>query len=429
MSTDLITTAGEIRRTEVHPEIMRLAKQLAEKHGQVMISREASGCHLYMASPIVLKTEGVRELEKRHLAVNADRYFGLGAWRGTAGTRDLDMSAMCMKTETPYRVSVLRAMLPIQDRGFPDVVAGVEVRVKERYLVPDGNGNLVPESPGTVIPITQLPSGHPAKDYLIGRGYDLQRLEAQFHCGYCSAELPERHTVENGIPKKFYAPLPGGWKDTPQGRIIFYFMVRGAPVAWQARIIDKMIGACHFFWHPYSQTWDLVEVQVGKKPDGKPIWQLAPPFNTQPPHDWKNPAWEPSKYKTAKDAERNQMVGGLDAAVEWNKANRPPGEAIAVGCEGPLDCARIGPPGLCLAGKFLSDPQVKLICSHFQSLVWVGDDDEVGRKASLRIRAELGPRLKLHEITLPQGAKDLGELTNEQAAMLFSSYLGTPKFN
>ena len=247
---------------------------------------------------------------------------------------------------------------------------------------------------------------------------DLQRLEKQFACGYCTFELPERRFEENGVPKKFYAVLPGGWKDTPQGRIIFHCLVKGSVVAWQGRVLEKIVDdRLHLFWHPYAQVWDVVKLRIGNR------WELVPPFDTKPPYDWKNPEWNPSKYKTAKDAARNQMVGGLDAALAWNATNRPKGKYIAVVCEGPLDAARCGPPALFLAGKFISEPQVKLICQHFQEVVWVGDTDEVGRKASVRVRAELGPKLKLHEAFLPEGAKDLGELSDNQAQELLGPYL------
>jgi hypothetical protein len=413
----LITTSGDVRKSEVPREILLLADLLARIHGTVTISREASGCHLYMASPIVLEKEGARELEKRHLAINVDRFFGFGTWRNSVGTYDADMSGMCMKTETPYRVSALKSMRPIKERGFPDAATAVEVRVKERYLVPDGLGNMVPEPPGEVTPITQLPPEHPAVEYLVNRGYDLQKLEKQFRCGYCHAETPERHFEENGIPKKFYAPLPGSWKDTPQGRIVFYFLINGSPVAWQARILEKIVGDLHMFWHPYAQTWDVVKMKIGKE------WKLMPPFDTQPPYDWNNPAWDPSKYKTAKDAERNQMVGGLDAALAWNREQGRQGRFIAFGCEGPLDAGRIGPPALCLAGKFLSEAQIKLVCSNFQEFVYVGDNDAAGRKTALRVRAELGPKMRLRELILPKEVKDIGDLTEEEARFLVAPFL------
>src|ERR1019366_4210417 len=133
---ELIATAGEVRRTEVPREIMLLAEKLASIHGTVVISRESSGCHLYMASPAALEQDGARELEKRHLAVNADKHFGLGAWRSSWGTYDADNTGMCMKTEKPYRVSTLKAMQPIHRRGY-QASTDVQVRVKERYLVPD----------------------------------------------------------------------------------------------------------------------------------------------------------------------------------------------------------------------------------------------------------------------------------------------------
>ena len=416
----LITTAGDVRRTEVPREIMLLAELLARVHGTVVVSRESSGTHLYMASPIGLEQDGAQELEKRHLALNADKHFGFGGWKSSWGTYNPDNTAMCMKTETPYRVSYLKTMPPINQRGY-STPTDVQVRVKEKYLVSDGRGNMVPESPGIVVPITSLPQGHPALEYLAARKggpLDLKRLEAQFNCGFCTNELPERHEEVDGIPKKFYPPMPCGWKDTPQGRIVFYCLVRGAAVAWQARILEKVVDDhLRLFWHPYAQMWDPVEIRVGGK------WQLLSQFDNQPPYTWRNPKWDPSKYKTAKDAARNEMVGGLDAALAWNAAHGRKQNAICILCEGPLDAARFGMPALFLAGKFISEPQVKLICQHFREVVWVGDQDEVGKKATVRVKAELGPKLKLHEAKLPEGAKDPGDLTDNQAQELLHPYL------
>jgi hypothetical protein len=421
--TITLSTAGTVKVQEVPQEILRLAERLGLIHGQPQIVKETGGIHIRIASPEALEKDGSRELEGRHLYVNADKFFAMGKFRGARGTYDADRCAMCMKYETPYSLNDLLRMPPLSQRGYKDVPTDVQIMVKERYLIDDGRGNMIPEHPGLVTPINMLPEDHVAVQYLRARNYDLDVLDKQFGCAYCYSQTPERWIARNDPANLSYKPLPGGFKDTPQGRLIFYAYVDGVQVAWQARVIDKMEGPLHYYWHPYENRWDLVEIQVGydaKKK--KPIMTLCPPFNTVEPFTWQNPRWEISKYKTARGAARNELIFGLDAAVEWNRMVGRADNPIAVGGEGPLDAGRPGPPGVAMVGKFLSDHQVALITSRFKEFIWCGDNDEAGRKASLRVRAELAPKLKFHEVQIPKG-KDLGDLDQGETWKLLAPLL------
>jgi hypothetical protein len=60
----------------VPEESRRLADRLSAVHGDVHLANEASGWHLYMASPLLIAQGQKNEVHKRHLAVNAARYFG-----------------------------------------------------------------------------------------------------------------------------------------------------------------------------------------------------------------------------------------------------------------------------------------------------------------------------------------------------------------
>lgn len=59
------------------------------------------------------------------------------------------------------------------------------------YLIEDSDGNMIPDHPGRVKPVTALPAGHPCLEYLKGRGYDPAALQAQFRCAYCYEEADE----------------------------------------------------------------------------------------------------------------------------------------------------------------------------------------------------------------------------------------------
>ena len=402
---------------DVPREAKILAEALCAIHGAGHILREAKGLHLYMPSFLRLETDGPIELSKKHMTVNLDKACGLGMWKNRRGLYDADRTAMCMKSDQGFRVSTLLAMKPIHERGFPDAPTDAMVIVKERYLVDDGRGNMIPDHPGQVTPVTRLPPDHVAVQYLRDRGFDLERLERQFGCAWCYAETPERWFAKGDHRNLKYRPLPGGFKDTPQNRLIFYAYVKGVQVAWQARYLDKVERGVHFFYHPYDDCWTPVRVKVGGE------WKLLPLFNNPPPNDWDHPAWDPSKYKTSKGALRNEMIMGFDAAVEWN-VERGRKKKIAIGGEGPLDGGRFGPPGLALCGKFLSDAQADLILEHFQEFVWIGDNDDAGRKATMRVRTTLGPKLKLHVVGLPEGAKDTGGLSDEVAHALVFPFVG-----
>ena len=110
-------TSGELTTSEIPKDIQNLAEALAKIHGSVVVLREEHGLHIRFASPICLAQEGRRELDKRHLYVNAERYFGMGQWAPRRGTYDADMSALCMKTQRPYSLTKLLSM-PRLDHGI-----------------------------------------------------------------------------------------------------------------------------------------------------------------------------------------------------------------------------------------------------------------------------------------------------------------------
>ena len=137
LSPGLVTAELDVR-------IARLVEVLGGIHGQPTTIRETSGIHIYLACPDCLERSGEIELTKRHLAVNAEKYFSMGKFRNMQGSTDNDLCGLCMKTEKRYRVQDLLRMRPIQERGYPEVSKEIQVKLRERYLVDDGNGNMIP---------------------------------------------------------------------------------------------------------------------------------------------------------------------------------------------------------------------------------------------------------------------------------------------
>jgi 5S rRNA maturation endonuclease (ribonuclease M5) len=406
MSNNSVSRSEGLLDHDVPREVMMLAQCLAAIHGEVVIRREDHGLHLYMASPTGIERDGAKELQSRHLTVNADRYLGFGQWRNRAGTYDRDMSAVCHKYGTKFSVSQLKQYKPLEQRGIPDVKHTVFNNAvdREKYLVDDGKGHRIPNHPGLVMPIQDLPSDHPALEYIRSRDYDVDILTQQFRCAYCYSETPENDEI-----KLFYKRLPGRFKDTPQGRLVFYVDIKGVQEGWQARILNKTEGDVQHHWHPYQNAWVLTHVKVNG------IWHLR--------HDWKKEPypWKPSKYRSANGIQRSRVVMGYDAAVAWNARHKLK-TPTAILVEGPLDAGRIGPPGIAFMGKYLNEAQGDLLSREFRKIIYITDDDEAGRESKRSIVRSLAGKVDLHEAVLPKGFKDIGEMDMGAAWKLVQPY-------
>jgi len=405
--SDDISTSEGLARQDIPRQVMLLANALSRVHGEVVIRREGHGLHLYMASPEALEQDGLKELQSKHLTVNADRYLGLGQWTNRVGTYNKELSAVCHKYGTKYTVEQLKSLPPLEKRGIKNVKRTVfnSAVDREKYLVDDGKGNMIPNHPGHTLPINELPDDHPAVEYLLNRGYDPEALYRQFRCAFCHMETPENPDI-----KLYYRRLPGGFKDTPQGRLIFYIDVKGIQEGWQARILDKIEGDQKFHWHPYQNRWELTHVRVNG------IWTLRPDYKKEPY------AWKPSKYRTGNGTERSRVVLGYDAAVEWS--NKSSGTPWACLMEGPLDAGRMGPPGLAFLGKYLNEEQGKLIARKFRKVLFIADADASGRESKKSIYRALADKVELVEVPLPPEYKDVGEMSDTTTAWrLIAKYI------
>lgn len=400
---------------------MILAEALSRLHGPAVIRNESNGFHIYLPSPECLKTDGRKEIQSKHLTVNASRYKQTDDWLHKHGAiRDpmvLDYSAVCHKTNTKYKVSDLlneKKYPTLEKRGLSNISSKIieAATLKTQSLVDDGKGNLVPMDPGVVVPITALPPHHAAVSYLRDRGYDLDLLYKQFKCSFCTQETPEQ--PEKGI---FYKRLPLDFKDTPQGRIVFYSFINGVQVGWQARIIDRVEDNIKYYLHPYRNNWVAAEQKNAET--GK--WEAIPGIEIE--LDGYTIQWKPSKYKMAFGMSRNETLMGVDAAVEFNnKLGLKKHTAFIV--EGPLDAGRIGPGAVALLGKYMSERHADLLVSKFKKLVVVADNDKAGKEMATRIKQLMSERLvDLTFVDIPDQYKDVGEMTYEAAMNLVFKHL------
>lgn len=418
----LVGATSNVDTQGVDTKIYALAEQLSVLHGEVRIAQESSGTHLYMASPVCLEDYGSAELSKKHLAVNADVYFGLGRYSGlaTGGSgkinrrkKNKDNCGYCMKTGTAYRVSQLLKMSSLKDRGFEIGVsrAGrvfVQSASREDKLVDDGRGNMIPDHPGEAVPVTALPEDHVAVVYLRERGYtDLEKLYRQFRCSWCVKE-----SEESRVKGRFWKNMPCGFKDTPQNRLIFYADMLGVQQGWQARILDRVRDGLRWYYHPYTNEWVPMEYQA-RNESGVLKWVPIP--NVVAETERTNRSWNPSKYKTGPGVLRNKILMGLDGAIAWNREQGNDLNPKVILCEGPLDAGRFGPPAIPLLGKHFSMEQAYLIHRYFRHVTYVADNDEAGQSAQEKVKRMLAGKVDVRVRELPSYAADPGELKQKDA--------------
>lgn len=388
-------------------EIRNLAKRLAVIHSRVLVTKESRGIHLYLPDPELLQEDGEKELYNAHLAVNADKYFGLGDYSQCSDEEKEKLKGQCcmsMKTSKIYSVEDLLNMTTLLHRDLDFSIprkAKLILTKNDHRLETDKYGNRIPMLPGMLTPINELPEDHPAVYYVKNRGYDPDALWKQFNCSYCYAEEPESRVT--GV---FYKKLAGGFKTTPQGRLIFFVYVNGVRWGWQARILDiPEHNGYKWMWHPYQQTWSAI-AQI--MPDSS--LQYIQPFSD---------TFKPAKYFNPPGATRSMMLMGYDAAVEWN-ASRLIKTCILV--EGPLDAARIGPPAIAILGKFLSKDQAALIQKAFDRVVIIPDNDIAGQKGLDSMRKALID-MEQEIAILPSKFKDIGEMTSAEAENFIRPYI------
>ncbi len=360
LSTDF--SAAISSTITVDQRIQTLAEALAKVHGPVNIRRESGGVHLMVACPLCLAQYGRRELRSKHLQINVDKMLGLGDHQMRFLRQDNGKKkgyAQCMKEHGPMSWDQIMGWPTLEERGVDNIIPMVVNSASgDRYLIPDDRGNMIPDHPGTVTPLTSLPYDHPALCYLRYRDYDPVLLYQQFRASWCTKEAPEGEEY-----RRWYRKHGDGWKSTPQGRIVFYSDVAGIQACWQARYLEMPIEGELRLWHPYRQQWEP-----------------RPAF-------WA-PKEGPVKYVTATGALRNSQLCGFDNAVLHIDALQE-SYPTCVLTEGPLDAARFPERGMAVLGKYLSPLQAQLIATRFRRVILAFDTDEAGREAAEHAKNEL----------------------------------------
>lgn len=393
-------------------EVVALAERIKRIHGDVKVVKEASGWHIYCASPICLERHGAVELSKKHLAINAEKHLMIGKYSRFRGTKfNNELVARCMKTGTNYSITQLLTMPTLERRDIAvyDHAARMTVTDTSASLVMDERGNMIPDVPGTCVPLTTLPESHPARLYLAQRWYHISDLEAQFSANFCTQELPE-----DSEKNRFYRRFSGGFRDTPQNRIVLYGHVLGVRKIWQARYVEIKSQGYNYILHPYANEM----VAVAKKEGDE--WLRLPGYDKAD--------FDPAKYKTAFGAKRNETVMGFDAALAWNaRQGRSKADSMVAITEGPLDAARIFPfgPAVAVLGKHMSYHQASLLCSHFGRFLLVGQNDSASKNEAMPkwVHALSEFTTNIKHFPLPAEFKDVGEMRPDQLQPLIEPYM------
>lgn len=411
-----------------------MAEALSARHGLVTITREEGGIHLNMACPNCLQSEGASELRKRHLAINADKVCSLGSWapenlEEALTPRQRDGAAMCMKCSAKFKVSNLLDYVPLSMRGFQQA-SEVKFSDNRQWLVeargPAGQTILIPGGPGVdghrqgLIPVHMLPRDHAAVQYLHSRGFfDLEGLWNQQQVSYCEEEWPEDREA-----KRYYHKLPLGFANSPQGKLIWFAMVHGVQVAWQQRVLETVWDHSDGFtykayWHGRQRQWVTVEYRkTGSVEKFKPL----------PGVESERMEWDMHKYQTAKGTERNNVLFGFDAAVQWNRLHRPDQLPVVLGVEGPADAGKLGPPAVARIGKFWSDAQIALLAGSFARMFNIPDNDPAGLRDAREDTDRLCHKIET-ELWVPpfnlngRQIKDPGDFTMQEAAEIKAQLL------
>ena len=371
----------------------RLVNKLVAIHGGGVLfrSKKRNNVELQIATPHLLETDGDKELTSRHLFVNIEKVVNEGHTK----------AAQCVKDGRVYDVRELLAMLPVEQRSLnipkSEVKRRVSVVDKLKYMERDENGNLVPPGPGTLIPLDKLEKGHVARQYVESRGFDPEALVGQFDAAFCVKENTDM----------FYKKLPGGFRATPQGRIVFKINQLGINRGWQARRIEQTLPSGELmFWHPYREKWVCVGV---KNRDGSV--KLYDGFHGKHVNKAHNAILK-QKYIIGTGVEKTTALMGFDAAYEWAKQENE----YTIGLvEGVMDAARLGPPFVSMMGLTLSSNQASLISNHFSKVVYVPDNDfDAPEKSEMfcgSIRKWLESKnLELVMATVPNHLKDAGDM-------------------
>jgi hypothetical protein len=329
--------------------------RLLQKHftGKLHISRSSQDIELSIPDPNLLVIDGPKELYSKHLYVNITKVS-----KENSDITKNPMACCCIKTMKFYSIDDLLNMKPIRDRE--EIKWNKDrylTRIKDQTLIlPDVNLDDLNSdtsfldqdskiiTPGSSIPITELPKNHPALIYLKSRGFtDLVSLQKQFNTRFCTEENPrfkhifgrdDEQSIANFNPLSFF---------TPQGRIIFSAMMNGKERLWQARVIEtQILDSKYYYVYMGYNNPETKWVKIANYDKNLETFKTLSSINNNVIK---------RKYIIAPGAKSSECLMGFDAAIEWNNENNIPEDNRIIGiCEGVLDAARLGPPFCSIMG-------------------------------------------------------------------------------
>jgi len=373
---------------KLDPRVCNLSAHLCRIHGEGKLSNSTRyGAILSLPCPDCLATYGVRELKSRHLGVRISQC--LEGHKGNVAT--------CMKCSSKYTSKVLLSMMPVAKR-LPHIKVRTNLQLvpeKTTKTYKDANGVMVPYPPGVLVPLPELPTDHPAVWYVTNRGHSVSQLWDKFGASFCTQELPP--TKENGV---YYKPLINGWRNTPQGRVVFMCTENGSILNWQGRLLEaETVDGDKYILHHDTNEW----VHCGKKDEkGNLVWD-------EKYAGIRKKDWPPTKYKNASGGFALNTLFGFEHLVSYWKTV-PRDKRYCVTAEGVLDADRFGAPGIPLTGKVMSPIQANKIKQYCDTCVIAADNDKAGKESVAAI-GEVASAAGLHVLVIlpPKGVKDFGE--------------------
>lgn len=226
-------------------------------------------------------------------------------------------------------------------------------------------GNVL--APGKTVGLEELGDGHPAWEFLVGRGLDPSEFadpDHPFHALYCTKGQVE---VLKGQARS-------------EARIVYPVISSGDVIGWTARLIEKTSGRRRWVWDGvrWSETQRLESGQ----------WS-----------DHVVPKWLhlPSMPKA-------QILYNLDEARHY-------GDVVAA--EGPFDVHKIGEFAVGYFGEFPSKHQTSILKTHFERIIWMPDRSvDLGSRRAKDFIASVSDSCRLDVLQITEYA-DPGDCPRE----------------
>lgn len=131
---------------------------------------------------------------------------------------------------------------PGRSRQFEDLVFGQNKRFMPKMAIRAAIEDAPPpvvESPGEIVPLTDLPADHPAVAYLVSRGFNPNELTTNFGVGVCVAPSKDRFRLVAGriyIPVTYNTELVG-WQARSAGEPKFGPKYFNSPGMQKSRVL------------------------------------------------------------------------------------------------------------------------------------------------------------------------------------------------